>query len=92
MSKFTNKQYLTTTQQQDKMKQLKSRAQEAEREVKWLQDIIERSVETNGTAVDPILHNDCDNHGREIGSNKAAVPERSIQQPFLGAPAESSKS
>ena len=60
------------------MKQLKSRAQEAEREVKRLHDIIERSVEINGIVVDPLLHNDCvtDNHGREIGSNKAAVPER----------------
>ena len=76
------------------MKELKSRAQEAEREVKRLHDIIERSVEINGIVVDPLLHNDCvtDNHGREIGSNKAAVPERNTQEPFLGAPAESSKS
>lgn len=58
MSKFTNNQYLTATQQLDKMKQLQSRAQEAEKEVKRLQHIIERSVETNGTAVDPILHDD----------------------------------
>lgn len=41
------------------MKQLKSRAQETEREVKRLHDIIARSVETNGIVVDPILHNDC---------------------------------
>ena len=58
VSKFTNNQYLTATQQLDKMKQLQSRAQEAEKEVKRLQHIIERSVETNGTAVDPILHDD----------------------------------
>ena len=41
------------------MKQLKSRAQEAEREVKRLHDIIERSVEINGIVVDPLLYNDC---------------------------------
>ena len=55
VSKFTNKKYLTATQQIDKMKQLQTRAQEVEREVKWLQHIIERSVETNGTPVDPIF-------------------------------------
>ena len=49
---------MTATQQIDKMKQLQTRAQEAEREVKWLQHIIERSVETNGTPVDPIFHDD----------------------------------
>ena len=58
VSKFTNNKYLTATQQIDKMKQLQTRAQEAEREVKRLQHIIERSVETNGTPVDPIFHND----------------------------------
>ena len=58
VSKFSNNQYLTATQQLDKMKQLQSRAQEAEKEMKWLQHIIEKSVETNGTAVDPVLHND----------------------------------
>ena len=55
VSKFTNNKYLTATQQIDKMKQLQTRAQEVEREVKWLQHIIERSVETNGTPVDPIF-------------------------------------
>ena len=58
VSKFTNNRYLTATQQLDKMKQLQIQAQEAEREVKKLQHIIERSVETHGTPVDLILHND----------------------------------
>ena len=58
VSKFTNNQHLNTPQKQEKMKSLKARAQEAEKEVKRLQYIIEKSVEANGTAVDPNLHHD----------------------------------
>ena len=58
VSKFTNNQHLSTPQKQEKMKSLTARAKEAEKEVKRVQHIIERSVEANGTSVDPNLHND----------------------------------
>ena len=49
---------MNTPQKQQKMYSLKARAQEADKEVKRLQCIIEKSVEANGTAVDPSFHKD----------------------------------
>lgn len=45
-------------QKQQKVYSLKARAQEADKEVKRLQHIIEKSAEANGTAVDPSFHKD----------------------------------
>ena len=92
VSKFTNNKYLTVTQQIDKMKQLQTRAQEAEREVKRLQHIIERSVETNGTPVDPIFHNDLLTIMEEDQKEYSSSTRKGHSRTFSGAAAESSKS
>ena len=86
VSKFTNNQHLITPQKQEKLKSLKARAQQAEKEVKRLQCIIERSVEANGTAVDPNLQHDL------VAIMEEKSHEIKEQYPVLGAAIESSQS
>lgn len=57
-SKYTNDQHLNTPQKKQKLDGLKARAQEAEREVKRLQAIIEKFTEESGVSVDPSLGQD----------------------------------
>ena len=58
VSKYTNDQHLRTPQKKQKLESLKTRAQEAEREVKRLQTIIEKLTNQNGVSVDPSLGQD----------------------------------
>ena len=83
MSKFTNNRYLKSPEKAEKLRTLQKRAGAAEREVKRLQEAIEKLTLEHGVIVEQDLHDDL---VAIMGSNnediRSQFPEGSFRRLF----------